>query len=691
MGAEKFSRYELREELGQGGMATVYHAYDPMFEREVALKILKRESLKDSQVRERFERETKIIARLEHAAIVPVYDVGRDRDQLFFVMRYMAGGSLIERIQGGGLSLAEIAHILQRVAAALDYAHSKGVIHRDLKPGNILFDEYDNAYISDFGIAKFAQAATRLTSSGIIGTPTHMSPEQARGEEVDGRSDIYSLGVILFEMLSGKTPFEATTPLGMAFKHAAEPPPHIREINPSLPPGVEPIMDKVLAKERNQRYSTGAELADAFINTLAEPLPPDVSLVTPIVYKVKSDAGEAAPSPGSGPGTPSLSRPWMFGGAVLLAVAAIATLAVLEYPRLVLQATPTPQPVTATLAPSTPTSQPTASPTASPPTEQPTPTLPPWPVIGGADRIALTADDDIFVMEVDGNNLRQVTNTNAPKFDLQWLPGGTELMYAEGSCVYKIDVQAARAMPEQLACFREPRFDGFRLSPDGEYVAVSIERRLLVLPFDLQAISRVSSAFELQALEGVCLDYTDVAVKGAQWADDGGRLAVLYQSVVGQRLGDTLRVLDVDMERCQEVDPLIRDEFPAERFSPEGYERYPILPSHDWDGGQQFLFNSFKRNVAYGDLYLYDMSTKAVRKINPIDGACCYGAAVFSPDRTHILTVFQDESRGPESEMQVFYIPIEQPEALLSPIDLPLRFFPYLRERIQLALRPALP
>ncbi len=235
MGAEKFSRYELREELGQGGMATVYRAYDPMFEREVALKILKRESLNDSQVRERFERETKIIARLEHAAIVPVYDVGRDRDQLFYVMRYMTGGSLVERIQRGALSLAEIAHILQRIAAALDYAHHKGVIHRDLKPGNILFDEEDNAFISDFGIAKFAQAATKLTSSGIIGTPTHMSPEQARGEEVDGRSDIYSLGVILFEMLSGKTPFEATTPLGMAFKHASEPPPHIRDINPSLP------------------------------------------------------------------------------------------------------------------------------------------------------------------------------------------------------------------------------------------------------------------------------------------------------------------------------------------------------------------------------------------------------------------------------------------------------------------------
>src|SRR4030095_15116522 len=170
MCAQKFSRYEIREQLGEGGMATVYRAYDPMFEREVALKILKRESLNDIQVRERFERETKIIARLEHAAIVPVYDVGRDKDQLFFVMRYMSGGSLSDRIQIKPMTFTAIAYIIQRVAAALDYAHDKGVIHRDLKPGNILFDEYDNPYISDFGIAKLSQASIKLTSSGIIGT-----------------------------------------------------------------------------------------------------------------------------------------------------------------------------------------------------------------------------------------------------------------------------------------------------------------------------------------------------------------------------------------------------------------------------------------------------------------------------------------------------------------------------------------
>src|SRR5262245_52237819 len=163
-------------------------------------------------------------------------------------------------------------------------------------------------------------------------------------------------------------------------------------------------------------------------------------------------------------------------------------------------------------------------------------------------------------------------------------------------------------------------------------VAISIARRLLVLPFDLQVISNVTSAFELQNSKDLCLDYADVSVKGAQWSRDGQELTVLYKSLVNQRVGDTIRVLDVDMQRCQAVDPLITDEIPAKHFLLEGYERFPILPSYHWDGDQRFLFNTLKRNDAYGELYLYDMSTMTATKINPIDGVCCYGSAVFSPD-----------------------------------------------------------
>jgi serine/threonine-protein kinase len=675
-------------------MATVYRAYDPMFEREVALKILNRESLNDQQVRERFERETKIIARLEHAAIVPVYDVGRDRDQLFYVMRYMTGGSLVERIQRGSLSLAEIAHILQRIGAALDYAHHKGIIHRDLKPGNILFDEEEHAYISDFGIAKFAQAQTKLTSSGIIGTPTHMSPEQARGEEVDGRSDIYSLGVILFEMLSGKTPFEATTPLGMAYKHASEPPPHIRDINPSLPAGVEPIMDKVLAKERNHRYSSGAELADAFIATLSEPLPPDISLVTPIAPPIKTNVPglmllPVSPEP---PPRRSFSGSRIMGIILVLALVGLTAFAFWAYPRFVAPAPPTPGPATATPAPSTPTVLPTDTATR-PPTETVTPTVFVDPGIGGANKIALTANREIFLMNIDGSDIEPLTSSKLPKSDLQWLPNGKELLYVEGRCVNRIDVETTEKEPEQLACFNDPKFSGFRVSPDGEWAAISIANRLLVVPFDPRALSTVTSTFELQQMEGMCLDYPDVSVESAQWSDDGEKLAVRYLSVIGTRRGDTIRVIKVNLQRCQEVPAFMWDEFPSDRFVPDGYERYPILPSYHWDGGQRFVFNSFKRNVGYGELYLYDMSTESERKINPIDHSCCYGAAAFSPDGTYVLFTFQDLRLGDRSKTELYYIPVEQIGSAepLTPVKLPLRFFTDLREAIQLALRPALP
>ena len=685
MQVEKFSRYELKEELGQGGMATVYRAYDPLFEREVALKILKQELLANPQIRERFERETKIIAKLEHAAIVPVYDVGRDKDQLFFVMRYMAGGSLSDRIQNKSMTFTEIAYIIQRVAAALDYAHDKGVIHRDLKPGNILFDEYDNPYISDFGIAKLSQASIKLTSSGIIGTPTYMSPEQAQGEDVDGRSDIYSLGVILFEMLSGKTPFEATTPLGMAFKHAADPIPHILDINPNLPPGVETVIERVMAKDRDQRYSSGAEFANAFSATINE----DSKLIVPVPPRVTINEEQMTAPPSIGIRQPA-SRIWMFGGFVILVLAALW-----GYPRFATALNPTQEAATATLASPSPTIVPTEmiAPTETTvPTEVIAPT-PSDPGIGGANKIALTANKDIFIMDMDGGNYQQLTNTDIPKFDLQWLPGGTELLYGEGNCVYIINVEAVQINSEELACFNDDNFDGFRVSANGKHVAISIGNRLLVLPFERELLSSAASTFELQSAENICLDYFDVSVRSARWSRDGGELTIMYESVVGLRSGHTIRVLDVDTQRCQAVDPLTIDEFPAKHFLPEGYERYPLLPSYDWDGDQRFLFNSFKRNVAYGELYLYDMAKTTANKINPVDGICCYGSAAFSPDGTHILFVFQDVRRGADSVTQLYYIPIEQigTGPTFTPIRLPLQFFSDLREEIELALRPSVP
>lgn len=269
---QTIGRYEIRQELGRGGMATVYQGFDPRFKRDVAIKLLPREFLHDPNFRARFEREATTIASLEHSAIVPVYDFGEEDGQPYLVMRFMPGGSLAEQLDRGSLSVNETARILSRIAGALDFAHSKGVIHRDLKPANILFDQHADAYLGDFGIVKLTEEAATLTGTGgIIGTPAYMSPEQAQGKGgIDNRSDLYSLGVILFQMLTGSQPFEADTPIGLAFMHVTEPTPDILEKKPELPPGVGTFIQQAMAKAKGDRFSTAQELAGEFERSTTE-------------------------------------------------------------------------------------------------------------------------------------------------------------------------------------------------------------------------------------------------------------------------------------------------------------------------------------------------------------------------------------------------------------------------------------
>jgi tRNA A-37 threonylcarbamoyl transferase component Bud32 len=264
----KFGRYEIKSELGRGGMATVYRAYDPLFDREVALKVLPREMLHDPQFRTRFDRELKIVAGLEHPAIVPVYDVGEEDGQPYFVMRYMSGGSLAGEIEKGRFSLEDAARIIEKVAQGLTYAHKKGIVHRDLKPDNILFDNTGSPFISDFGVAKLTESTSSLTGSGVIGTPAYMSPEQAQGVEIDSRSDVYGLGVIVYQMLSGQQPYSADTPMGVVVKHITEPVPEILKTLPSLPYDVDQVIKTSMAKDKTKRYSTTVDLARA-LNVVA--------------------------------------------------------------------------------------------------------------------------------------------------------------------------------------------------------------------------------------------------------------------------------------------------------------------------------------------------------------------------------------------------------------------------------------
>lgn len=270
-----FGSYKLVELLGRGGMASVYRGYQESIDRNVAIKVLPHEFLHDPNFSQRFVAEARTLAKLTHPAILPLYDFGTANDVPYIVMPLMTGGTLADRIKAGPMPLAEAVRLLTPVAEALDFAHSQNVIHRDIKPSNILFDQRSQPFLADFGIAKALEASSQLTGTAIVGTPDYMSPEQARGEVVDARSDLYSLGVMAFQCLAGDTLFHATTPIGVMLKHATEPPPPIRHVRPDVPEAVEQVLLKALAKQPAERFQTSSEFMRAFAAAAAgQPLPP---------------------------------------------------------------------------------------------------------------------------------------------------------------------------------------------------------------------------------------------------------------------------------------------------------------------------------------------------------------------------------------------------------------------------------
>lgn len=274
MAQRPFDRYIIQRELGRGGMATVYLAYDPRFERHVALKVLPHALLHDLSFRERFDREAKIIASLEHQAIVPVYDYGEHQGQPFLAMRLMRGGSLKDRLKHSPLSLPEAHAILARICAALDKAHAKKIVHRDLKPDNILFDEDGAPYLADFGIAKIVENTQSVT---FAGTYQYMAPEQAHGDPLDRRTDVYQMGVVLFETLTGCLPFQASTPAAFLHQHAYAPVPSVRALNASLPPECDAVIAKAMAKNKHDRFATASQLATALATLLTPKATPSRS------------------------------------------------------------------------------------------------------------------------------------------------------------------------------------------------------------------------------------------------------------------------------------------------------------------------------------------------------------------------------------------------------------------------------
>lgn len=259
----KLGQYEVVELLGKGGMATVYKGYQASLDRYVAIKVLPPHPGMDDQFIERFRLEAKTIGSLQNPNILPLYDYGAEDDVLYLVMAYVSGGSLADYLDGA-LEPRQIEKWLRGIASGLDFAHRRGIVHRDIKPANILIDSDGHPLLADFGVVKMLASGTNLTGTSLVGTPAYMSPEQGQGLEIDGRSDVYSLGVMVYEMLTGQHPYRADTPMQTILKHITDPVPDIMMLRPDLPPVLGDVMARVLAKDPKDRYSTAIAFAEDF-------------------------------------------------------------------------------------------------------------------------------------------------------------------------------------------------------------------------------------------------------------------------------------------------------------------------------------------------------------------------------------------------------------------------------------------
>ena len=268
---QSLGRYRILEQLGEGGMAIVYKAYDTRLESEVAVKVIRTEQLAPSileRTLRRFEREAKALAKLTHSNIVKVLDYGEQDGKPYLVMPYLPGGTLKQLINGKAMPYQEAARLLVPIARALAYAHQQGMIHRDVKPSNILITQSGDPMLTDFGIAKIIDDDTTMDLTGTsaaVGTPEYMAPEQVTSKTVDQRADIYALGIIFYEMVTGRKPYQADTPMAVLFKHASEPLPRPKSFVSNLPDSVEQTLLKALAKRPEDRYQEMGEFASTLM------------------------------------------------------------------------------------------------------------------------------------------------------------------------------------------------------------------------------------------------------------------------------------------------------------------------------------------------------------------------------------------------------------------------------------------
>jgi tetratricopeptide (TPR) repeat protein/predicted Ser/Thr protein kinase len=417
----QFGSYRIVAPLGEGGMAAVYKAYHASVDRYVALKVLPSYFAHDPQFVGRFHQEAKILAKLQHPNILPVYDFGEHKGYTYIVMPLVEAGSLSGLLGKGRLPWSQIQRVISQVGSALDYAHAQGAVHRDVKPSNILIDQHNNCLLTDFGIAKMVESASAFTQTGgILGTPAYMSPEQIRGEQLDGRSDIYSLGIVLYEMATGRPPFRAETPPAIFVKHLHDPlpPPHLYQAD--IPADVERVVLKALAKDREDRFQTAVDMAAALAQAIAAesvaepgPAPEPVPDLPPAAKRIPATEVMV-------PTRPKARSPrWLVPVAGVFALAAVASLLMFVFLLDRDQPAPTVEPPT--LAASGPTVAPTAPP-AQAPAPQPTAAQP----VAAEPATAAPAEELQLVFRV-----RFESSSDWAQAELSFSPPGAHILRSE--------------------------------------------------------------------------------------------------------------------------------------------------------------------------------------------------------------------------------------------------------------------
>jgi serine/threonine protein kinase len=484
-----FGRYHLLERLGEGGMATVHKAFDTHLESEVAVKVIRNRKLAPEILRKtlkRFEREARALVKLSHPNIVKIIDYGEFEGQPFLVMPYFRGGTLKDLMQGKPIPYQEAARLLSPIAQALSYAHQAKIIHRDVKPANILIDEAGNPMLTDFGIAKILdeEISINLTgTSAVIGTPEYMAPEQVSNHSVDHRADIYALGVVFYEMVTGRKPFQADTPVAVLFKHVSDPLPRPSSFVPNLPEEVEYFLIKALAKRPEDRYQDMAEFKKG-LKKLQKPLSRGKFFLRKKIHELYEqqpvssgaeltyDQLESGVSKKSIPiihsQNPVSKRFWILVPGVLIVLLVLVFLInqrqVLSIGEMESTLTPT---MIKTILP-TQEDTPTISPTATA-----TIVITPTPTIGY--KLSFVSDRDgnqeIYMMDIDGSNLINLTNNSADDSFPAFSPDGKRIAFVSdrdwNDDIYLMDSDRSNIirLTDSSVNDQEPAW-----SPDGKQI-----------------------------------------------------------------------------------------------------------------------------------------------------------------------------------------------------------------------------